>query len=73
MEKNIKQTIQQIVNFGVPIAVLARRIDKDTTTLGKWLRGESNISSKLEKQLSNLVNEMNAEWQNIINGDDIYG
>lgn len=69
---DIKKKIQAIVNFGIPIAVIARRIDKNTTTLGKWLRGESNISTKLEKQLIELIYQLNMEWENIINGDDKY-
>ena len=70
---DIKKKIQAIVNFGIPIAVIARRVDKNTTTLGKWLRGESNISTKLEKQLIELIYQLNMEWENIINGDDKYG
>lgn len=71
--EDTKVLIKKIISFGVPIAALARRVDKDTSTLSKWIRGESKISPKLEKQLLFMIEEMNKEWQDIINGGESNG
>lgn len=62
---NIKEIIQKIVNFGIPISIIAKRVHKDNSTISKWLKGHSNISNELATQLENLVKQMNNEWQNI--------
>lgn len=61
----IKNIIQAMVKFGIPINLIARRVNKDGSTIGKWIRGQTNISNELEQKLYNLVIEMNKEWQNI--------
>lgn len=63
--KNIKEIIQGIINIGIPINVIARKVQKDGSTIGKWLRGQTNISKELEEQLEKLVIQMNKEWQEI--------
>lgn len=51
----IKEKIELLVNHGVKIAELARRVNCNQTTLGRWLRGETNLSSRLEKDLNNMI------------------
>lgn len=65
MEKTIKSLIQGIVKFGIPINEIARRVNKDGSTIGKWLRGQSEISKDLETELEQLAKQMNKEWQEI--------
>lgn len=48
----IKEKIQFLVAHGVKIVELANRVNCNQTTLGRWLRGETNISSRLEKDLN---------------------
>ena len=67
MEKPVKSLIQGIVNIGIPINEIARRVNKDGSTIGKWLRGQTEISKALETQLEHLVEQMNKEWQEIFN------
>lgn len=61
--KEIKDIIQGIVNIGIPINVIARRVEKDGSTIGKWLRGQTNISDSLESELRSLVNILDKEWR----------
>ena len=48
----VKEKIQFLVAHGVKIVELANRVNCNQTTLGRWLRGETNISSRLEKDLN---------------------
>ena len=48
----VKEKIQFLVARGVKIVELANRVNCNQTTLGRWLRGETNISSRLEKDLN---------------------
>lgn len=61
--KEIKDIIQGIVDIGIPINVIARRVGKDGSTIGKWLRGQTNISDSLESELCSLVNILDKEWR----------
>lgn len=61
--KEIKDIIQGIVDIGIPINVIARRVEKDGSTIGKWLRGQTNISDSLESELRSLVNILDKEWR----------
>ena len=61
----MKTIIQRIVDFGIPINLVARRVNKNRSTISKWLRGQTNISKELEKQLEELTIQMNKEWQEI--------
>ena len=51
----IKEKIELLVNHGVKITELARRVNCNQTTLSRWLRGETNLSSRLEKDLNNMI------------------
>lgn len=65
--KNIKEIIQGIINIGIPINVIARKVQKDGSTIGKWLRGQTNISDTLKCDLEQVATELNKEWQKIFN------
>lgn len=65
--KNIKEIIQGIINIGIPINVIARKVQKDGSTIGKWLRGQTNISDTLKCDLEQVATELNEEWQKIFN------
>lgn len=51
----IKEKIELLVSHGVKITELAKRVNCNQTTLGRWLRGETNISSRLEKDLNEMI------------------
>ena len=65
--KNIKEIIQGIINIGIPINAIARKVQKDGSTIGKWLRGQTNISDTLKCDLEQVATELNEEWQKIFN------
>ena len=43
---DLREECQKVIDAGIPIRFLARKIDYDNSTLSKWLRGERNISQK---------------------------
>lgn len=51
----IKEKIEFLIEHGIKVVELAKRTNCSPTTLGRWLRGESNISSRLEKDLNNMI------------------
>lgn len=63
--EDIKNIIQQIINFGLPISLIARKVGKNETTIRKWLKNETNISSTLQNDLRKIANELNNEWKAI--------
>ena len=58
---NLKDKIQYLVDRGVTITEFARRVNCSKTTLGRWLRGETNLSKRLEKDLTQVLNDYLAE------------
>ena len=50
-----KEKMTFLVNHGVKIVDMAKRVNCNQTTLGRWLRGETNISSRLEKDLELMI------------------
>jgi len=63
----LKEKINKIIAFGIPISVIAKKVNKDHSTIGKWLRGQSQISNKLEQELNMILEDMNKEWQSFFN------
>lgn len=51
----VKEKIELLVSHGVKITELSKRVNCNQTTLGRWLRGETNISSRLEKDLNEMI------------------
>lgn len=51
---------------GIPIAVIAKRIKKDPSTIQKWLRGTSKYLSKdTENDLIIELKKIKKIWENI--------
>ena len=63
---NLKEKIQYLVDRGVTITEFARRVDCNKTTLGRWLRGETNLSKRLEKDLAEVLNNYLTEIKQIM-------
>lgn len=61
--KDIKNIIQGLVDIGIPINVIARQVGKDGSTIGKWLRNQTNISNSLESELYALVKKLDRQWR----------
>ena len=52
-----KEKIEYLVERGIKVVELAKRVGCNQTTLGRWLRGETNISSRLEKDLNQMIQD----------------
>ena len=64
---DVKKVIAGMVAFGIPISVISKGVEKDHSTIGKWLKGTTGISQKLEKQLEVFIEQKRQEWENIFN------
>lgn len=60
-----KEKMIFLVNHGVKIIDMAKRVNCNQTTLGRWLRGETNISSRLEKDLELMIQQFIAELEQL--------
>lgn len=54
-----------MIEFGLPISVIAKGVSKDHSTISKWLKGKTDISFKLEKELEDFIDRKRQEWNNI--------
>ena len=51
---------------GIPIAVIAKRINKDPSTIQKWLRGTSKyLSVETENEIILELRKIKKIWENI--------
>ena len=51
---------------GIPIAVIAKRINKDPSTIQKWLRGTSKyLSAETENDIILELRKIKEIWENI--------
>lgn len=61
----IKEKMQFLISHGVKIVELANRVNCNQTTLGRWLRGETNISTRLEKDLNEMIQQFIIEIEQL--------
>lgn len=62
---DIKNICQEALKLGISIRFLAKRINRDHTTLSKWLRGERELSEEIQHELINTLRELRDSWDNI--------
>jgi len=62
---DLREECQKAINAGIPIRYLARKIEYDNSTLSKWLRGERNISEKIQNKLVLTLQELKEQWEDI--------
>lgn len=60
-----KERLKYLYDRGIPLTEFARRLECSKTTLGRWLRGETNLSDKLERKLNNEINTYLSELNKI--------
>ena len=60
-----KERLIFLYERGVSITEFARRVNCNKTTLGRWLRGESNLSIRLERDLDNEIDKYLSELESI--------
>ena len=61
----VKKIITRMIDFGIPISVVAKGVEKDHSTISKWLKGKTEISYRLEKELEDFIEQKKGEWNNI--------
>ena len=61
----IKEKVQFLVSHGVKVVELANRVNCNQTTLGRWLRNETNISARLEKDLDTMIKQFITEIEQL--------
>ena len=61
----IKEKVQFLVSHGVKVIELANRVNCNQTTLGRWLRNETNISARLEKDLDTMIKQFITEIEQL--------
>lgn len=62
---DLKEECQKAIDAGISIRFLARKIDYDNSTLSKWLRGEKNISDRVQDRLILTLQDLKNQWKNI--------
>jgi transcriptional regulator with XRE-family HTH domain len=65
MNMTTKERLKYLYNHGVPLTEFAKRLNCSKTTLGRWLRGESNLSERLERDLNSEINKYLSELEEI--------
>ena len=60
-----KERLKYLYERGVPLTEFARRINCNKTTLGRWLRNETNLSMRLERDLDKEIDNYLSELDKI--------
>ena len=63
---DIQKECKKALNAGISIRYLANKMNRDPTTLSKWLRGERNISTEVQSDLIQALFELKNQWDNIL-------
>ena len=60
-----KERLSFLYERGVPLTEFAKRLSCSKTTLARWMRGETNLSFRLERDLNNEINKYLSELEAI--------
>lgn len=63
---NLEEECRKALKLGVSIRFLAEKMNRDPTTLSKWLRGERNISDDIKNDLIQALQKLKEQWNNIM-------
>ena len=53
-----KEVCQKIIDIGFPVTILAKMIQKDSSTLRHWLHGDTNLAPHTEEQVRQALQEI---------------
>lgn len=71
-----KERLLYLTDRGFTVTELARRIECSKSTLGRWLRGETNLSARLERDvkigINQLLQELDVIKEENCNGINLY-
>ena len=61
-----REILLKISEAGTPIAFLAKNINKDPSTISKWMRGSSKyLSKQTEEELISEIRRIKQLWEEI--------
>lgn len=63
---DIRIEFEKAVNTGLPISYVAKKIDKDPSTLNKWLHGTRKVSKEIEEAVEQTLLDIKEQWRNIL-------
>ena len=62
---NTREAFQKIIDAGFAVATFAKSINRDASTLYKWVNGTRNISKEVEEEVIEKIKEMKKIFQEI--------
>jgi plasmid maintenance system antidote protein VapI len=63
---DLRKEFKKAIDTGLPISFVARKIDKDPSTLNKWLHGTRKVSQEIEDAVEQVLLEIKEQWRNIL-------
>lgn len=62
---NLREECLKAVATGLPKATLAKRIQRDSSTLYKWLDGTRSLSKEVEEEVRMELKKIKKQWEEI--------
>lgn len=62
---NILKECQKALDTGISISYLAQKMQRNPSTLSRWLKGERNISTEIQNELIKVLRELKEQWNSI--------
>lgn len=69
VDMTTKEKVQFLVSHGVSLVELAKRAECNSSTLGRWIRNDSELSKRLEKIVEQMVRDYVRELE-VIKGKE---
>jgi len=63
---DIRIEFQKAIDTGLPISFVAKKINKDPSTLNKWLHGTRKVSKEIEDAVEQVLLEIKQKWADIL-------
>lgn len=63
---DIRYEFKKAIDAGLPISFVAKKINKDPSTLNKWLHGTRKVSKEIEDAVEIVLLEVKEKWQHIL-------
>ena len=63
---DVKNELQKAIDTGLPIAVIAKRIGRDPSTLNKWLHNTRGVSKETQQLVKEELQRIKNLWNDIL-------
>ena len=64
-QMTILEALIKVKDLGYPIALIAKNLNRDPSTLQKWTTGKSNLSLDLQQEVAKEIRRLKNEWLKI--------